>query len=220
LQKRSSASSAKPKKHFQTEFSKLECQREFPNHLLGSQEALKLLTGNYNISEAKSYYCLPGISLSEGEESMLGRDYFETIQDMRESLCAYGLPPIAKNSKLSVSRKKELEAWVRCANISALSSNDSIAVPELVELIPKNAMKVLRAFGYTLSNKAHTYVLPGKSMHNSKLGLDRFEKTIDLINHIARFGLDTNIDSNMDISEEDKLNLEIFVAKVATFDLR
>ena len=57
-------------------------------------------------------------------------------------------------------------------------------------------------------------------MHNSKLGRDRFDKTIDLINHIARFGLDTNIDSNMDISEEDKLNLEIFVAKVATFDLR
>ena len=209
----------------------LEPQRTLPSQLISSEEALNILTNNYNIDNNNSfarYYCLPGV------ESRLGCDYFETPRDLRASLCAYGLPPVASGSKLSNDSERKLEAWVRCANIESLcfsSEKSSLVpikqtatpnVPEFEKVLFNKAKKVLKAFGYTISANTHTFLLPGTTtMHNSKLGHDQFDQVIDLINHIARFGLDTSHKStDCQISDEEKTKFEIFCASVATFDVR
>ena len=225
--KKSQPKQVSKKRRYQIEFNELELHRELPNQLMSSQRALEMLIDNYNINVIKDHYYLPnanGSLAADGGDYVLGVDYFSTIQDMRENLCAFGLPPIAKGSKLSETSEEDLDAWVRCANIRPLiSMNESVSVPEVVELKPKDARKVLKALGYTLSDNTHTYLLPGTTMHQSRLGQDQFDTVIDLINHIARFGLDDTQqpdDSDIQISEEDKVNLEIFVASVATFDVR
>ena len=225
--KKSQPKQVSKKRRYQIEFNELELHRELPNQLMSSQKALEMLIDNYNINVIKDHYYLPNAngSLAEDDEDyVLGVDYFSTIQDMRENLCAFGLPPIAKGSKLSETSEEDLDAWVRCANIRPLiSMNESVSVPEVVELKPNDARKVLKALGYTLSDNTHTYLLPGTTMHQSRLGQDQFDTVIDLINHIARFGLDDTQkpdDSDTQISEEDRVNFEIFVASVATFDVR
>lgn len=225
--KKSQPKQVSKKRRYQIEFNELELHRELPNQLMSSQKALEMLIDNYNINVIKDHYYLPNANGSLAEDDgdyVLGVDYFSTIQDMRENLCAFGLPPIAKGSKLSETSEEDLDAWVRCANIRPLiSMNESVSVPEVVELKPKDARKVLKALGYTLSHNTHTYLLPGTTMHQSRLGQDQFDTVIDLINHIARFGLDDTQkpeDSDTQISEEDRVNFEIFVASVATFDVR
>lgn len=225
--KKSQPKQVSKKRRFQIEFNQLELHRELPNQLMSSQKALEMLMDNYNINVIKEHYYLPNANGSLAEDDgdyVLGVDYFSTIQDMRENLCAFGLPPIAKGSKLSETSEGDLDAWVRCANIGPFRSSDqSVSVPAVVELKPKDARKVLKALGYTLSDNTHTYLLPGTTMHQSRLGHDQFDTVIDLINHIARFGLDDTQkpdDSDIQISEEDRVNLEIFVASVATFDVR
>lgn len=214
------------KRRFQNEFNELKLHRELPKQIMSSQKALEMLKDNYNISVIKDHYYLPkngGLAEDDGH-CVLGVDYFSTIQEMRENLCAFGLPSIAKGSKLSETSERELDAWIRCANIRLLrSSDESVSVPQFVKLMPKVARKVLKSLGYTLSDNTHTYLLPGTTMHQSRLGQDQFDTVIDLINYIARFGLDDTQkpdDSDIQISEEDIVNFEIFVASVATFDVR
>ena len=189
-----------------------------------------MLIDNYNFGvlerDGADYYCLPGIDLAEEAEDdsfIMGRDYFETVQHMRENLCAYGLPPTAKGSKLGKIDAKKLECWIRCANIDALG-DEARTVPSFVEVTPKIARTILKGLNYKITSNYDTFVLPGVSMHKSTLGKNRFEKIIDLVNHIARFGLDSDKtrgtpDLEKSVPDEDKTNLEIFVASVATFDV-
>ena len=219
-------------RRFKMEFN-VEPQRTLPSQLISSEEALNILTNNYNIDNDNSfarYYCLPGVESTDDGDSRLGCDYFETLQDLRASLCAYGLPPVASGSKLSNDSERKLEAWVRCANIESLSFSSNLVpiertatpnVPEFEKVLFKEAKKILKAFGYTISANTHTFLLPGTTMHNSKLGHDQFDQVIDLINHIARFGLDTSHKSiDCQISDEEKTKFEVFCASVATFDVR
>ena len=56
--------------------------------------------------------------------------------------------------------------------------------------------------------------------HNSRLGTDQFDRVIDLVNHIARYGLETvKSKDELDVSDKERLALEIFVAAVSTFDV-
>jgi hypothetical protein len=201
---------------FQMEYNQLEQQRNLPTQLICSKEALSILVDNYNAEVIKrdgvDHYCLP---LTKGECST---QYFETLQDLRENLCAFGLPPVVKGSSLSEEKRLDLESWIRCANMEALRG-PNVTVPHHVALRPRDASRILKGLGYNM----HSYVLPGTSSHKSKLGYDRFEKLIDLINHIARFGLDDSwksAEAKYSVSEEDRLQLEAFVASVATFDVR
>lgn len=209
---------------YQMEFSLLKRQREIPHHLISSQIALEMLMDCYNIqllkSDGENKYYLPNVCSTD--ESVLGRDYFESIQSMRENLCAYGLPPMAKGAKLSTAKLQDLESWIRCANISTLRDVSTNDVPQYVDVRPKDARKIFKGLGYTLSDNTQTYVLPGISMHKSKLGHDRFNTLSDLINHIARFGLDSSLmldAQDLPFSEKERLELEVFVASVATFDV-
>ncbi len=200
----------------QMEFNLLEQQRSLPCQLMCSKEALSILVDNYSVEVIKrdgvDHYCLP---LREGECST---QYFETLQDLRENLCAFGLPPMVKGSSLSEEKGLDLESWIRCANMEALRDPNA-AVPQNVVLRPRDASRILKSLGYNM----YAYVLPGTLSHKSKLGYDRFDKLIDLINHIARFGLDDSwklAEPMYSSSEEDRLQLEVFVASVATFDVR
>ena len=209
---------------YQMEFNELLIQRTFPSKLMSSQDALSILVDNYNFSvlqrDGEEYYCLPNVSLTEREEFMPGRDYFETVQDMRENLCAFGLPPIAKGTKLSEATVKDLEFWVRCANMDALQGEDPAVVPYPVRPKPKEAKATLKRLGYTLCDNYNLVLLPETSCHKSKPGINRSERIIDIFNHVARFGLETETaESELAVLQEERLNLEVFVATVATFDV-
>mmetsp|Transcript_11814 Transcript_11814/g.25906 ORF Transcript_11814/g.25906 Transcript_11814/m.25906 type:complete len:893 (-) Transcript_11814:67-2745(-) len=88
---------------------------------------------------------------------------------------------------------------------------------------PNEAKTLLKNLGYAFSPNYGTCVLPGTLMHKSKPGQDQFDKIIDLFNDIARFGLVTadkkHSDDELSVSDEERLNLEVFVASVATFDV-
>ena len=211
---------------YQIEFNQLTYQRKFPLRIIDSQMALETLVVCYNVHVInkvdKEYYCLPNVSLEEGEDSMLGRDFFENLQLMRENLCAYGLPPLTKGSKINTAKLQELESWVRCANVSALRDEPSANVPQDIDMRPKGAMKILKGLKYAFSDNTQTYLLPGTSAHKSRLGHNRFNSFIDLVNHVARFGLDdSNLHDNhkLPFSEKERLELEVFMASVATFDV-
>jgi len=193
------------------EFNHLNQQRKLPIKLMCSEEALSTLIDYYNVKvitrDDVDQYCLP---LAEGECST---QYFATLQDLRENLCAFGLPPMVKGLTMSDEKGLDLESWIRCANIEYLRE-PTATVPKDTIQRPKHLTKILKGLGYSTSS---SYVLPGTLSHKSKLGYDRFEKLIDLINHIARFGLD---ESCKPVSDKDRLELEVFVASVATFDVR
>jgi hypothetical protein len=192
---------------------------------MSSQMALETLVDCYNIHVLnkgdKDYYCLPYVSLAEGEDSIPGRDYFENIQLLRENLCAYGLPPLTKGSKMNTAKLQELESWVRLANVGALRDEPSTNIPQH-NVRPKGARKILKGFKYVFSDNTQTYLLPGTSAHKSRLGHNRFNSFIDLVNHVARFGLD---DSELHDAhklphlEKERLELEVFMASIATFDV-
>ena len=205
---------------YQMEFNELSTQRTLPAQLISSQDALAMLIDNYNCSElegdGEDYYCLPINNHTEGEDSVLGIDYFETIQDMRENLCAFGLPPIAKGSKLSKADVNALESWVRCANMMDVLPGADI--PQYSRMKPKVARSILKGLGYSFSDNIGAVVLPETKLHNANYGVDRFDRLADLFNHIARFGLSAEPDS--DVSEEERLKLQIHVASVSTFDVR
>lgn len=211
---------------YHIEFNQLTKQRKFPLRLLSSQTALETLIDCYNIHVlnrgGKDYYCLPHVSLTEDEDSMLDRDYFEHIKSMRENLCAYGLPPLAKGSKISAAKLKDLESWVRLANVSALHSEQTANIPQDIDVRSKGARKILKGLKYAFCDKTQTYLLPGISAHKSRLGQSRFNFFIDLVNHVARFGLDDSKVIGADIlpfSQMQRLELEVFLASVSTFDV-
>ena len=208
---------------YQMEFNELANSkpRSMPSRLMSSKEALAMLVENYNFSvmkrEDRDYYCLPKVGFAESEDSVLGRDYFETVQEMRENLCAYGLPSIAKDARLSADDTMALESWVRCAHVDLVGSG----IPVCDGMKPKEARGVLKGLGYCFSDNVGAMVLPGTSLHNAKPGVDRFDKLIGLFNHIARFGLDADTpESKLGVSKEERLKLQVFVASVATFDVR
>lgn len=210
---------------YRAEFDSLEIQRSLPARLVSSKEALSTLVDSYNFSvvqrDGHEYYCLPTVALMEGEDSVLGVHYFETVQDMRENLCAFGLPPIAKGAKLSDGAITGLESWVRCAHMVVVRDDGEGGPPEVVRPKLKQVKTWLKQLGYTFRDNFHMVLLPGARCVGSKPGVDRFDSIIDLFNHVARFGLDTDkAESEVTVSEENQLTLEVFVASVATFDVR
>jgi hypothetical protein len=211
---------------YEIEFNQLQSQRKFPLRLMSSHMALETLVDCYNIHvmnrDGKDYFCMPNVRLTDGDDSILGRDYFESIQCMRENLCAYGFPPLAKGSKILTAKLQELESWVRLANVSALRDKQTADVPQDHDVRPKDARKILKSLRYTFSDNTQTYLLPGTSAHKSRLGHDRFNTVINLVNHVARFGLDDSevLDArDLPFSEKERLELDVFIAAVATFDV-
>jgi cell division control protein 6 len=194
----------------------MQPQRKLSIQIMKSEDAFDFLVNCYNVEvverDGAKHYSLP---LTESECST---HYFETLQELRENLCAFGLPPLVKGTTLSDEKWLQLESWIRCANIDALRET-TVTVPQDIVLKPREASTLLRALGYN----TYTYMLPGTVSHKSNLGYDRFEKLIELTNHIARFGLDDSCkrsDSKYPFSREDRLNFEVFAATRATFDVR
>lgn len=209
-------------REYQMTFNKLEPQRQMDLSQIDSANAWKLLTENYNFSEMTSYdplhygntyFCFPEVAPSE--KFKLGVDFFESLQDMRQYLCAYGLPPRAKRTRISDSDMAELEQWIRCAHID--EPYDEYATTS-VRMKPKEVRSILKGLGYRFSKRFDFYLLPGTSCHKSQVGKDRFEQLIDLFNHIARFGLSSNGDGCA-FSVAEVQRLQLFIASIATNDL-
>ena len=199
------------------EFNDLRKQRTLPIQLISSQTALSTLVSCYNIKiiqrDGIEQFCLP---LTEGD------CYFETLQALRENLCAFGLPPMVKGATTTDETALEsLDYWIRCANITGLREPGAV-VPQDVYMQPKVARKILKGLGYTVSS---LYMLPGTLSHESKLGHDHFDKLLDLFNHIAKFGLADNRRYDMSgnpkyaFTDDDMLKFEVLVVSGATNDV-
>ena len=199
---------------FAQAINRLTVQNELPKRVIGSEEALGLLTQGYGVTRAardgRECLFMPGATLRDGgakDEIKLGVDYFESIQDLRENLCAHGLPRLSVKSRISNAKRSALESWVRTAHMGS-----STIPQETVK--PSQLKSVLRGLGYTVSSNCVKFVLPGSMMHASVPGRDRFENPEELATHVARFGLDTSGNSG-ELSEGEVLRVNAFFARVA-----
>ncbi|KAL7553128.1 hypothetical protein ACHAWF_016382 [Thalassiosira exigua] len=222
----STAHSRNTLKHreYQNKFNELlEKRRSMPVKLVSSQYALSLLCEHYDFRvvehDGAEYFCLPGVNPTEDDDSKLGRDYFETVQDLREDLCAFGLPLLPKGSKLSDASSEDLVWWIRCATIGSLSGGGAAEVPECRTacMKPKEARNILKNLEYRFTKDFSTVVLPETKFDEGRDGVDQFHSVEDLFNNISRFGLAAGPESN--VPKEERLELEIFVASIATNDL-
>jgi hypothetical protein len=204
-------------KKYQMSFNNLQLQRQIDLSQIDSKKASEILTVYYDIhqsicDEGNTYYCFPGTKPSDGFK--LGVDFFESIQDMREYLCAYGLPPKVKHTKLSESDIEVLDQWIRSAHIKEPYDEFATGIDKMSHMEVKS---ILKGLGYVFNQRFSFYLLPNTSCHRSQVGKDRFVKLIDLFNHISRFGLSSN-DGVVSASELQRLQL--LIASVATNDLR
>ena len=208
------------------EFQRLEVRRELPSKLMSSQDAVLVLLDNYNVTvmqqDGHDCYRVPTVELAEGRAPRPGCDHFATVQDLRENLCAFGLPPrLAEGTRAGeAARRRELEAWIRGAHLGALCDERPVAVPHVAAPQQKEARDILKGLGYLFCDNFNIVVSPGTSCHTSKPGTTQFDTLIGLFNHLARFGLETDVvKSKRSVSDEEILKLEVFVASVATTDV-
>jgi hypothetical protein len=196
---------------FKRDFELLTQKRTLPSTLLPTSEAVNLLQKHYNISvcSTDSHYCF-------ADTHSTNEFKFSNPQDLRKNLCEYGMPPLAQGSAISDQQLSDLESWVRCAHIQA--SN----VPMFEEMNNQEAKAVMKGLGYQISKEFGRYVLQGASFSSPTIGKDGWDNLPDFINHLARFGVVKSNDTNAKspVSPEEILRFEVFVASVATFDIR
>eukprot|EP00985_Skeletonema_marinoi_P034878 scaffold45089_cov139-Skeletonema_marinoi.AAC.2 len=209
-------------REYQMTFNNLETQRQMDLSQIDSEKSYKLLAENYNFCESTSYdpayygssfFCFPNAAPTE--KYKLGVDFFESLQDMREYLCAYGLPSRAKHTKISDDDMAELEQWIRSAHTK--EPYDEYATTS-DRMKPKEVKNILKGLGYQFSKRFEFYLLPDTSCHKSQVGRDRFEELIDLFNHIARFGLSSSGEGGV-VSIAELQRVQLFIASIATNDL-
>ena len=210
-------------REYQMAFIGLKTQRKMDLSQIDSDKSFELLVEHYNFTElhsydeahyGNSYFCFPDVEPTE--KFKLGVDFFESLQDMREYLCAYGLPPRAKRTRISDNDMAKLEQWVRSAHIKE-PYDETVSLSD--EMKPREAKNILKGLGYHFSNQFGYYLLPDATSHKSQVGRDRFEQLIDLFNHIARFGLSSSRDGGVS-SSADLQKLQLFIASIATNDLK
>ena len=216
-------------REYQMTFNKLQTRRQMDLPQIDSKKAFQLLTENYNFSEltcydpghyGSSFFCFPEVEPTE--KFKVGVDFFESLQDLREYLCAYGLPQQrAKRTRISENNMVELEQWIRSAHINEPFGED-VSIGEYfttsVEMKPKEVKHILKRLGYRFSKHFEFYLLPDTSCHKSEVGRDRFGQLIDLFNHIARFGLSSNGEGAA-ISVAELQRVQLFIASIATNDV-
>ena len=209
-------------RQYQMAFNCLEEKRQIDLRHIDGEKCYQLLADYYNFSQLTSYdpahygssfFCFPDVEPTE--KFKLGVDFFESVQDMREYLCAYGLPPRAKRSRIPDNEMEELEQWIRSAHIREPYDQ---CVTTSSRMQPREVKNILKGLGYQFSRHFDFYLLPDTPCHKSQVGRDRFEQLIDLFNHIARFGLSSSEDGGVS-SVAELQRVQLFIASIATNDL-
>lgn len=209
---------SKPKKtqpsKFEQEFKKLQKQRDLPINIISSRDAIDLLQKHYDISHIEnpesSLYCFTDTHSNQEVQ-------FYHVQELRENLCAFGLPSIVEGSKISKKQQLDLEFWVRFAHMEQ-RHDEPTEVAALDQLNYQEAKALIKKLGYKISKDMSIYVLPGADFHNPIHGKDGWDNLLDFFNHIARFGLLES--STSSVSNEEILRLKMFITCVTTFDIR
>jgi hypothetical protein len=140
---------------------------------------------------------------------------FGNPQDLRENLCAFGLPPVTKGSNISKEEQSNLEFWIRCAHVKDV--RDDHLNMDVIDY--KDAKSVIQRLGYKISKDTGLYALPNANFVNPIMGKDSWNDLLGFFNHIARFGLVVSTVASLP-SSEDVLRFQMFVLTVATSDLR
>ena len=209
-------------RRYQMAFNCLEEKRQIDLSQIDAEKCYELLTEYYNFSYSTSYdpahygnnfFCFPGVAPTE--KFKLGVDFFESVQDMREYLCAYGLPTRTKRMRIPDNEMAELEQWIRSAHIRE-PYDEYVTTDSRMQ--PKEVKNILKGLGYQFNRHFDFYLLPDTPCHKSQVGRDRFEELIDLFNHIARFGLSSSKDGGVS-SVAELQRVQLFIASIATNDL-
>ena len=207
---------------FWSSFCDLEAHRQMDLSQIDSERTFQLLSKYYDFSKVPSYddeyygneyFCFPGKTTSN--KSKIGVDFFECLQELREYLCAYGLPQRAKRTKVPDDAKEEIEQWIRSAHIYEPYEEDAMTSSPMKR---REVRSILKGLGYRFSKRFQFSLLPDVPCHKSQPGMDRFEELIDLFNHISRFGLSRSEDGE-NYSAAELQRLQLFIASVATNDI-
>lgn len=178
-----------------------------------------MLQRHYGISHAAS---AQGSSFCFTDDQSNKVFQFSTLQDLRENLCSFGLPPVVQGADIGEEEKSDLESWVRCAHMKGLHG-DPPAIPDWCDVMTHKEVKaVLTKLGYKISKEINLYVLPGAKIHDPLIGVDGWYNLLDFLNHIARFGAAEPKDESAkaSVSDADMMRLQIFVATHTTVDFR
>jgi hypothetical protein len=100
-------------------------------------------------------------------------------------------------------------------------STESASIPEFHSMDPQDAKVVLKGLGYQFSKEYGLFVPPRANFHNPIVGKDGRNDLIDIVNHIARFGLaEPDNTGKCPVLTEDIARFQLFVAAVTTVDIR
>ena len=191
----------------------LQKQRDLPLNIISSDDAVGLLQKYYGISHVakseSSFYCF-----TDSHSNQEVR--FCQIQELRENLCAFGLPSVAGGSKIGKDEQLNLELWVRFAHLKE-PHNKPAEVSSFDDLNYHEAKALIKKSGYKISKDMSLYVLPGADFHNPTPGKDGWDNLLDFFNHIARFGISESycMNANNEVSR-----LMTFIIIITTFDVR
>lgn len=161
----------------------------------------------------ESLYARPGMDPVVNERAEKGKDYFDSENEFRKHLCAYGI-----GFEPSCWKKEDatsLEDWVRFSIVTSLEGKSTIPLDK--QLTRSAAWTLLKRVGYKFWTSHYCYFAPEVDRHTLKIsqpGLCQNEfRDLDrqdgLFDHLARFGIQGHTSN---LSTSDLLNLELFVA--------
>lgn len=162
---------------------------------MASSDAWTLLVKHFGFTYHCGNYYFPS-----NKKNQTGRDspiYFGTLKELRQNLCAYGLPEV--KTLLNKDEIENLHRWIRYTHVVGLIDGQKINPQD--EMVWAEAWEMLQQLGFKYNG---TYVYP--NIDEPSL---IFKRQQDYIDHIARFG----IPSDDVLNKEDRLKLDLYFAK-------
>ncbi len=182
--------------------------------LIKNADAWELLKSSFGFlyDSSNNAYCLPGNENmpSKNPSAEKGVNYFETLQDLRHNLCAYGMPECNRRSTSpEFDHWAQIDNWLKYAHVTGLSDGAVIDQSDLGEPITfKTAWSLLKKFGMKYSSSG--YVIPpshpcGKTW--------KFERQENFLEHLARFGLPSpDSVAKEKVTAEERMKLDFYIA--------
>jgi len=163
--------------------------------IIASSDAWTLLVKHFGFTYHCGNYYFPS-----NKKNQTGKDspiYFGTLKELRQHLCAYGLPEVKK--LLNKDEVGNLHRWIRYTYVMDLVGEQKIGPQD--EMVWAEAWEMLQQLGFKYNG---TYIYPNIDGPPSL-----FKCQQDYIDHIARFG----IPPDDVLNKEDRLKLDLYFAK-------
>jgi len=176
---------------------------------MASSDAWKLLMKQFGFSFYGGKYCFPGKDNRPRKDTsaVQGVNYFNTIEELRTHLCAYGLPEVT--GRLEEDEIEALGRWVRFANVVGLGDAPKIDPKDVGYINGRDAWRMLSKLGLKYGGGVYSVPNSDPSMKPFK-----FERQENYTVHLARFGIPRvdGIRQHEVLSRDDRLRLDLYIA--------